>query len=171
MCKSFLLARPSAVCVCSASHIADRISKVTPLPTTASITTSSSDNTIGLIEGIEEHSRQVASMQASQTQSSAWHSYPTHTLLRLLQQNHRNLSPAPPHLLVPLEVWGRSPNIQPTMLSVAEGLPPSKRIPPRKRPSPNGKQYQQTIMAASVCTTSSGHIFFIDHKSKQRYVV
>ena len=53
----------------SASHLADRICEVTPLPATASITPSTPDNTAGLSEWIEELSCQVASLQASQTHS------------------------------------------------------------------------------------------------------
>ena len=53
----------------SASHLADRICEVTPLPTTASISPSTPDNTAGLLERIKELSRQVASLQASQTHS------------------------------------------------------------------------------------------------------
>ena len=52
-----ILAVQTISSVISATYLADRISKVTRLPTTASITTSSSDNTIGLLEGIEELSR------------------------------------------------------------------------------------------------------------------
>ena len=51
----------------STSRLADRICEVTPLPTTASISPSTPDNTAGLVERIEELSRQVASLQASQT--------------------------------------------------------------------------------------------------------
>ena len=46
----------------STSHLADRIYEVTPLPTTASISPSSPDNPAGLLEWIEELSRQVASL-------------------------------------------------------------------------------------------------------------
>jgi hypothetical protein len=53
----------------SASHLANRICKVTTLPTTSSISPSQPDNTAELLEGIEELSRQVASLQASQTHS------------------------------------------------------------------------------------------------------
>jgi hypothetical protein len=53
----------------SAYHLADRICKVTSLPTTASIFPSTPDNKAGIPERIEELSRQVASLQASQTDS------------------------------------------------------------------------------------------------------
>jgi len=53
----------------SAFHLADRICEVTPLPTTTSISPSTPDNTAGLLEWIEELSRQVASLPASQTHS------------------------------------------------------------------------------------------------------
>ena len=53
----------------SASHIADRICEVTSLPTTASISPSTPDNTARLLERIEELSRQVASLRASETHS------------------------------------------------------------------------------------------------------
>ena len=51
----------------STSHLANRMCEVTPLPTTASISPSTPDNPAGLLERIEEFSRQVASLQASQT--------------------------------------------------------------------------------------------------------
>jgi len=51
----------------STSQLADRICEVTPLPTTASISPSTPENPAGLLERIEELSRQVASLQASQT--------------------------------------------------------------------------------------------------------
>ena len=53
----------------SASYLADRISEVTPQPLTTSISPAASDNTTGLLERIEELSRQVASLRASQTHS------------------------------------------------------------------------------------------------------
>jgi len=49
----------------SASHLADRICEVTPLPTTASVSRSTPDSTAGLLERIEELTRQVASLRAS----------------------------------------------------------------------------------------------------------
>ena len=51
----------------SASHLADRICEVTPLPATASITPSTPGSTDGILEEIRELSRQVASLRASQT--------------------------------------------------------------------------------------------------------
>jgi len=51
----------------STSRLADRICEVTPLPTTASNSPSTTDNPAGLLERIEELSRQVAFLQASQT--------------------------------------------------------------------------------------------------------
>jgi hypothetical protein len=51
----------------STSHLADRICEVTPLPTTASISPSTPNSTVALLERIEELSRQVASLQASQS--------------------------------------------------------------------------------------------------------
>ena len=53
----------------SASHLADRICEVIPLPATACIIPSTPDNTDGLLKRIEELSRQVASLRASQTHS------------------------------------------------------------------------------------------------------
>jgi hypothetical protein len=50
----------------SASHLADRICEVTPLPITASISRSTPNSSAGLLERIEELTRQVASLQASQ---------------------------------------------------------------------------------------------------------
>jgi hypothetical protein len=44
----------------SASHLADKICEVTSQPTTASISSATPDNTAGLLERIEELSRQVA---------------------------------------------------------------------------------------------------------------
>ena len=53
----------------SVSHLADRICEVTPQPTTASISSATPDNTAGILGRIEELSRQVASLRASQTYS------------------------------------------------------------------------------------------------------
>jgi hypothetical protein len=53
----------------SASHLADKIWKVTPQPTTASISPATPDNTAVLLESTEELVRQVASLRASQTRS------------------------------------------------------------------------------------------------------
>ena len=51
----------------SASHLAGRISEVTTLPTTASISPLTPDSTAMLLECIKELSRQVASLQESRT--------------------------------------------------------------------------------------------------------
>ena len=50
----------------SASHLADRICEVAPQPTTASVSPSVPDNTSGLLELMEELSRQVAALRATQ---------------------------------------------------------------------------------------------------------
>ena len=52
----------------STSHLADKICKDT-IPTTAKISPATTDNTAMLLERIEELTRQVASLQASQTRS------------------------------------------------------------------------------------------------------
>jgi hypothetical protein len=49
----------------SASHLADRICEVAPQPTTACVSPSTPDNASGLLERIEELSRQVASLRAT----------------------------------------------------------------------------------------------------------
>jgi hypothetical protein len=64
-----ILAGHTEGCLDSAAHLADRISEVTPLPTTASISTLTPNNPDGLVERIEALSRQVASLRASQTHS------------------------------------------------------------------------------------------------------
>jgi len=53
----------------STSHLADKICEVTIQSTTASISPSTPDNTARLLERIEELTRQVASLRASQTRS------------------------------------------------------------------------------------------------------
>jgi hypothetical protein len=53
----------------SASHLADRICEVTPLPTTAAVTASTPEDSAGLRERIDELTRLVASLQASQGRS------------------------------------------------------------------------------------------------------
>lgn len=53
----------------SASRLADRICEVTPLPTTASISTPPPDNTAGLRERIDELARMVASLQTPRAHS------------------------------------------------------------------------------------------------------
>ena len=50
----------------SASHLADRICEVAPQPTTASVSPSVPDNTSGLLELMEELSRQVVALRATQ---------------------------------------------------------------------------------------------------------
>ena len=71
----------------SASHLAYRICEVTPLPTTASIFPSTPDKTSGLLERVEELSRQVASLRASQT-----HSRP-HSRVRRTSTTDNSLKP------------------------------------------------------------------------------
>jgi hypothetical protein len=53
----------------STSQLADKICEVTPQPTTASISPAATDNTARLLEHIEELSRQVTSLRASQMHS------------------------------------------------------------------------------------------------------
>jgi len=53
----------------SASHLADKICEVTTQPTTASISPVAPDNTAGLLQHIEELSRQITSLQVQQTNS------------------------------------------------------------------------------------------------------
>jgi hypothetical protein len=53
----------------SISNLADRICDMAPQPTTASVSPTMPNNTDGLLEQIEELSRQVASLQAPQTHS------------------------------------------------------------------------------------------------------
>jgi len=53
----------------SASHLADRICEVTPLPTTVRISTPIPDNTAGLREGIDELPRMVASLRTPRAHS------------------------------------------------------------------------------------------------------
>jgi len=53
----------------SASHLADRICEVTPLPATASITPSTPDNSAGILEQIAELRREVASLRVAHTHS------------------------------------------------------------------------------------------------------
>jgi hypothetical protein len=49
----------------SASHLADRICEVAPQHTTAFVSPSAPDNASALLERIDEHSRQVASLRAT----------------------------------------------------------------------------------------------------------
>ena len=51
----------------SASHLADRFFEVSPQHTTESVSPATPENTAGLVERIEELSRQFTSMRASQT--------------------------------------------------------------------------------------------------------
>jgi len=55
----------------SASHLADKICEVTTQPTTVSISPAAPDNTAGLLERIEELSRQVASLRVQQANSNS----------------------------------------------------------------------------------------------------
>jgi hypothetical protein len=64
-----ILAKQTEGSLESASHLADRICEVIPLPTTESISPSTPDSIVELLERIEELSRQVASLRASQTHS------------------------------------------------------------------------------------------------------
>jgi len=84
----------------SASHLADRICEVTPLPTTASISLSTPDNTAGLLERIEELSRQVVSQRASQK-----HSRP-HSRVRRRSQSRDRRSSTPTTLCSPMTSTG-----------------------------------------------------------------
>jgi glutamine synthetase adenylyltransferase len=62
-----ILARQTEGSLESASRLADRICEVTTLFTTASISPSTPDSTVALMEHMEELSRQMASLRASQT--------------------------------------------------------------------------------------------------------
>jgi len=61
--------------------------------------------------------------------------------------------------------------VLPTVLPPAEGLPQAERLLTAEQLPPAGKLHRQTLMAANVCTTSSGRLFVIDRYSKQRYLV
>jgi hypothetical protein len=63
----------------SASNLADRICEIAPQSNTASVFPAMPHNTTGLLEQIEDLSRQVASLRASQTYS---HSRPQTTATR-----------------------------------------------------------------------------------------
>jgi len=64
-----ILAGQTEVSLDAASHLADKICEVTLQPATASISSTAPDYTAGLLERIEELSRQVASLRASETHS------------------------------------------------------------------------------------------------------
>jgi hypothetical protein len=150
-----------------ASHLADRICEVTPLPTTASVSRSTPDSTAGLLELIEELTRQVASLRASHHGSRS-QSRDHHRLQSSDRRRNTPNYPSTPHdtRLVPLEIWGRTPKVHPTVLPPAEGLPP------RERDSRQQENFnQRTLTAANVCTTSSGRLFISDRITKQRYLV
>ena len=74
----------------SASNLADKICEVTTQPTTASISPAAPDNTAGLLERIEELSRQVASLQVQQVNS---HSQ-SRVRHRSQSRGHRRNTPA-----------------------------------------------------------------------------
>jgi len=139
----------------SASQLADRNCEVTPLPTTASNSPSTPDNTAGLLERIQELSRQVASLRASQTHSRP-HSRVRH---RSHSRDRRSSTPdnsaAPPHLLVPLAVRRLSPKMLPTVLPTVNGLSPTERLPPTERIPPGGKLHRRTTSALPAPAASS----------------
>jgi len=62
-----ILAGQTEVSLDAASHLADKIYEVTLQPATAIISSTTPDHTAGLLERIEELSRQVASLRASET--------------------------------------------------------------------------------------------------------
>jgi hypothetical protein len=62
-----ILAGQTEVSLDAASHLADKICEVTLQPATASISPTAPDHSAGLLERIEELSRQVASLRASGT--------------------------------------------------------------------------------------------------------
>ena len=148
------------------SHLADRICEVTPLPTTASVSCSTPDSTAGLLQLIEELTRQVVSLRASHHGSRS-QSRGHHRLQSSDRRRNTPNYPSTPHdtRLLPLKIRGRTPKVHPTVLPPAEGLPPRERLPPA------GKLHQRTLTAANVCTTSSGRLFISDRITKQRYLV
>ena len=117
----------------SASH-PDTICEVTPsLPQRAFRLRR--PTTAGLIDRIEELSRQVASLRSSQTQPRTVPRTPSLATQRL-PQHPRLLSNTPGHLLVPLAFRGRSPKMLPTVHPPAEELPPAEGLPPAERLPP-----------------------------------
>jgi len=62
-----ILAGQTEVSLDAASHLAGKICEVTLQPATAIISCTALDNTTGLLERIEDLSRQVASLRASET--------------------------------------------------------------------------------------------------------
>ena len=93
------------------------------------------------------------------------------TIQRSSPRHRWLLTAVPQRMLVPLEIRKRSPQMHPTVLP-----PTNKRIPPAQRHSSAcrlkaGKLQQQTLMAANVCSTSSGRLFVTDRVSKWLYLV
>jgi hypothetical protein len=70
-----------------------------------------------------------------------------------LQHHPWQLAHPARHLLVPQTFRGEGTKVQSTMFT------------------PAGKLCQQSLRAANVCTTTSGHLFLTDRVRKQRYLV
>ena len=137
----------------SASQLADRICKVTPLPTTARISSLTPDSTAGLLEHMEDLSRQVASL---------WHHGPTTTRSpeATTTRTPEITAAATPTTHGHLATPAGTTDILGTPTEIAHHVLP-----------PAGKLHQQALTAANICTISSGHLFITDRHSKQRYVV
>ena len=149
----------------SASHHADRICEVTPLPTTASVSRSTPDTTSGLLERIEELTRQVDSLRTpqhgSRPQSRGRHSSQS----RDCSRSTSNYPPTPHDTC--WYHWEFGDEVQ-------KCTPPctrQQRDSRQERLPPAEKLHQPTLTAANVYTTSSGRFFISDLIIKQRYLV
>jgi len=151
----------------SASHLTDRICEVTPLPTTVSVSCSTSDSTAGLLEHIEELTRQVASLRAShhgsRSQSRGCHRSQSSDRRR----NTPNYLPTPHHTC--WYHWKFRDEAQKCTPPCSRQQRDSRQE--RERLPPAGKLHQRMLTAANVCTTSSGRLFISDRITKQRYLV
>jgi len=153
-----ILAGQTEVSLDSASHLADRICDVTPLPTCE----------------VRQHSRATRVNRGAlapgcltagipSTQPPAFGSAPP--LAQMAATTLQQLSAAPRNLLVPMAVRGCSSKLLPTVLPPAEGYPTAEKLPPV------GKLHRRKLVAANVCTTKSGRLFFMDRNSKRRYLL
>jgi hypothetical protein len=121
----------------SASHLTDRIFEVTLLPTTASVSRLMPDTSRRTRAYGGAHTPGCLTAGISTRQPLAVQRPPLLAIRRLPPRHSQLPADAPRHLLVPLEIWGRSLKMHPTV------LPPA------------GKLHQRTLTSAPPAPAAS----------------
>jgi len=164
-----ILAGQTEVSLDAASHLADKICEVTLQSATASISSTAPDHTTGLLERIEELSRQVASLRASETHCRSQSRDRRRSQSRDPSRSTSNYTPTHGICWYHRRFRDEARKCTPPCFQQRDFR--QQRDARQERFPPAGKSHQQTLTAANVCTTSCGHLFISDRISKQRYLV